>query len=353
MPIAPELITKIKMVAPGTVLRRALDDIIMAEFGALIVFLDDISEQENILQGGFYIGTGFSPEKLYELAKMDGAIILDENVTRILAANVQLSPDPTLPTNETGMRHRAAERTARQTQKFVLTISRRRKVITLYYKNNKHQIKDINTLIARISQTIGTVERYKNNLDKKCLRIERDEFLDQVQLIQVTEILNDCIGIMNLLEEIDPYVIETGEEGRLLVLRLDSVREDVDALGQLLVKDYGFNSFTDDQVAQIIEKLKSVKPADHEKIAVLLGWPSMAETALHDIAVSPRGYRLLKQVAKIPPGTMEKLVEQFKDLAHLSMSDEDTLLEVEGIGEKRARSIIAGIQHMRNRLVYR
>ena len=353
MPIAPELIPKIKMVAPGTVLRRALDDIIMAQFGALIVFLDDIREQENILQGGFYIGTGFSPEKVYELAKMDGAIILDESVTRILAANVQLSPDPTLPTNETGMRHRAAERTARQTQKFVLTISRRRKVITLYYRNHKHQLSEINALIARISHTIGTVERYKNNLDKKCMRIERDEFLDQVQLIQVTELLNDCIGIMNLLEEIAPYVIETGGEGRLLLLRLESVREDVDSLGQLLIKDYGFTSFADDQVAQTIEKLKSVKPADHEKRAVLLGWPPAAETALHDIAVRPRGYRLLKQVAKIPHSTMDKVVEQFKDLAHLSMADEATLLEVEGIGEKRARSIIDGIQHMRNRLVYR
>ena len=353
MRIDPELIPKIKMVAPGTLLRRALDDIIMAEFGALLVFLDDIRARENILQGGFYIGTGFSPEKLYELAKMDGAIILDEGVSRILAANVQLAPDPTLPTNETGMRHRAAERTARQTRKFVLTISRRRKVITLYYKDRKHQLSEINALIARISHTIGTVERYKSNLDKKCLRIERDEFLDQVQLIQVTELLNDCIGIMNLLEEIDPYVIETGNEGRLLVLRLDSVREDVDALVQLLVKDYGFSSFSEDDIAPIIEKLKSVKPADHEKIAVLLGWPSAAETTLHDIAVRPRGYRLLKQVAKIPPGAADKVVEQFKDLARLSMADEATLLEVEGIGEKRARSIVEGILHMRNRLVYR
>ena len=160
------------MVAPGTLLRRALDDIIMAEFGALIVFLDDIKEQASILQGGFYIGASFSPEKLYELAKMDGAIILDESVSRILAANVQLAPDPSLPTNETGMRHRAAERMARQISKFVLTISRRRKVITLYYKNHKHQLNDITTLMARISQTISTVERYKSILDKKTLRNE-------------------------------------------------------------------------------------------------------------------------------------------------------------------------------------
>lgn len=169
MRIPPELIDKIKIVAPGTLLRRALDDIIMAQFGALIVFLDDIKAQENILQGGFYIGASFSPEKLYELAKMDGAIILDESVSRILAANVQLAPDPSLPTLETGMRHRAAERMARQTSSFVLTISRRRKVITLYYKTYKYQINDINTLLARISQTVSTVERYKRQSGQESL----------------------------------------------------------------------------------------------------------------------------------------------------------------------------------------
>lgn len=353
MKIAPELIPKIKMVAPGTLLRRALDDIIMADFGALIVFLDDIREQEDILQGGFYIGASFSPEKLYELAKMDGAIILDENVSRILAANVQLAPDPSIATNETGMRHRAAERMARQTSKFVLTVSRRRKVITLYYKNLKHQISDINTLIARISQTIHTMERYKGSLDNKSLRIEGDEFLDRVQLIQITELIDDCIGIMNLLGEIEPYVLETGSEGRLPYMRLNTIKDDVDTMMQMFVKDYCSQTLSDPEVVRLIEKLKTVRPADNEKIAELLGWPASGEHSLYDVTVRPRGYRLLKQVAKIPPGTADKVVDQFGDLFHLSLADEDALLAVDGIGEKRAQSIIEGIQHMRNRSIYR
>jgi len=353
MRISPEMIDKIKMVAPGTLLRRALDEIVKAEFGALIVFLDDITAQENILQGGFYIGAGFSPEKLYELSKMDGAIILDESVSRILAANVQLAPDPSLPTFETGMRHRAAERMARQTSKFVLTISRRRKVITLYFKNQKYQINDINTLHARISQTIGMVERYKANLDKKALAIERDEFLDQVQLIQVTELINDAIGIMHLLEETEPYVVETGSEGRLLVMRLNSVNDDVDTLLHLFVKDYCRQPVKPFDVDRMIDKLKTVKPDDHERIAQILGWPSTGETSLHDLIVRPKGYRLLHQVSKIPPGTVDNVVGQFNDLVNLCLADEQALLEVEGIGEKRAKSIIEGIQHVRNRSMYR
>jgi diadenylate cyclase len=347
------MIPKIKMVAPGTLLRRALDDIVMAEFGALIVFLDDIKEQENILHGGFYIGASFSPEKLYELAKMDGAIIIDESVSRILAANVQLTPDPSLPTNETGMRHRAAERMARQTSKFVLTVSRRKRVITLYYKDHKHQINEINYLITRISQTISTVERYQGNLDNKFAQIEDDEFLDQVQLIQVTELIRDSVTILKLLEEIAPYVVEIGNEGRLPVMRLNSLKEDVDAMVHMLIKDYCLQKCSDLEAFQIIGHLKTIDTTGNLKIANLLGWTSTEEADLHDISVTPRGFRLLKQVAKIPPSTADNVVECFKDLANLSVADEEALMKVEGIGEKRAKSITKRIQLMRNRSVYR
>ncbi|MGB5984146.1 MAG: DNA integrity scanning diadenylate cyclase DisA, partial [Desulfobacterales bacterium] len=296
--IHPELIPKIKMVAPGTMLRRALDAIVTAQFGALIVFIDDIKAQENILEGGFYIGANFSPEKLYELSKMDGAIIIDESVSRILAANVQLAPDLAIPTDETGMRHRAAERMARQTGKFVLTISRRRRVITLYYKAFKHQVNDINYLITRINQTISTVERYKGHLDKKALQIDADEFLDQVQLIQVTELLRDSISIINLLDEIAPYVIEIGGEGRIPAMRLNSVRTEVDQLLQLFIMDYCASLHSDFETTQVVDYLKANASQDMLKLAHLIGWESAGESDLHDINVKPRGYRLLAQVSK-------------------------------------------------------
>lgn len=351
--IAAQLIPKIKMVAPGTRLRRALDAIVMAEFGALIVFLDDIRAQENILRGGFYIGASFSPEKLYELAKMDGAIILDESVSRILAANVQLAPDPNLPTDETGMRHRAAERVARQTAKFVLTVSRRRRVITLYHKHHKHQMNEINYLITRLDQTIRTVERHKAMLDRKASRLEGDEFLDQVQLIQVTELIRDGMGIMRLLEEVAPYVVEIGDEGRLPAMRLNSVKEDVHEMLQQVIKDYCLPSCSDLHTARLAVELKQVDTADPLRIARLLGWAAVGEADLHDIMVKPRGYRLLKHVAKIPLATADHVVERFKNLIHLSRADEVSLMEVDGIGAKRAQSIIEGIQRMRNRGVYR
>lgn len=347
--IATDLLPKIKMVSPGTLLRRALDDILMAEFGALIVFLDDIKEQEKVLEGGFYIGTNFSPEKLYELAKMDGAIILDESVSRILAANVQLTPDPTFPTNETGMRHRAAERMAKQTGKFVITISRRRRVITLYHKNLKYQINDINYLITRINQTITTLERYKEYLDKMVSRIDGAEFEDRVQLAEVIDLVNKAIEILNLLDEIEPYVIEVGIEGRLASRRLHAISEDVRALAELFIMDYSVQECSDREVYARIEALQSMRLFDNLKIANLLGQNVPSEADMYDIQVRPRGYRLLKQVATIPNGTAQNVVRRFKDIISLSQADAEFLMEVEGIGEKRANTIIEGIKFIRKK----
>ncbi len=347
--IAAQLIPKIQMVAPGTRLRRALDAIVMAEFGALIVFLDDIKAQENILQGGFYIGASFSPEKLYELAKMDGAIILDESVSRILAANVQLAPDPSLPTDETGMRHRAAERAARQTGKFVLTVSRRRRVITLYHRHHKHQINEISYLLTRLDQTIRMVERYKALLDRKAGQLEADEFLDQVHLVQVTELIRDGLMILRLLDEVAPYVVECGDEGRLPAMRLGSVSDEVMEMVELLAKDYGHPEDGRHVGAERIMALTDDDRENLSRIARRLGWPTAAAADLEDVAVSARGYRLLAREAKIPMAAAEQVVARFKHITGLRRADADALMSVEGIGEKRAQSILAGLLRVRQR----
>jgi len=347
-----DLISKIEMVAPGTLLRRALNDILKAEFGALIVFLDDIKEQEKILEGGFYIGAVFSPEKLYELSKMDGAIILDENVSRILAANVQLTLDPTIPTHETGMRHRAAERMARQTGKFVITISRRRGVITLYYKDHKYQLNSINYLITRINQTISTIEQYKEKLDKMVTRIDEAEIEDRMQLSEVTQLINKAIEIMNLLDEITPYVIEIGSEGRLASMRVHAISVDVSMLLDLLIMDYALQQHSNREAQNLIETMKTIKFIDDVKIANLLDRNVSSESDIYDIPVRPRGYRLLQNVAQIPTSTIRNVIRRFKDLVSLCQADADQLMEVEGVGEKRAKAIIEGIRLIRKRSAY-
>jgi diadenylate cyclase len=350
--IAAELIPKIELVAPGTLLRQALNEILMARFGALIVFLDDIKQQEKILEGGFYIGAAFSPEKVYELAKMDGAIILDESVSRILAANVQLTPDASLPTNETGMRHRAAERMARQTGKFVLSISRRRSVITLYYRHFKHQLNDIAYLITRIGQTIYTVEHYKENLDKLVSRLDTDELENRVLLAQVIELVGRCLEIQGLLDEIHPYLVETGIEGRLPAMRLNAVGVDIDLLLTLLAEDYLAGPPSERETRRMVETLRSGEPPDDRAIADALGWPMPDGIDPYDIAARPRGLRILKQIAKIPAAAARNVVKRFNYLSAVIQADTAALMEVEGVGEKRARSIIDAINYLQSRRIH-
>jgi diadenylate cyclase len=156
-----------------------------------------------------------------------------------------------------------------------------------------------------------------------------------------------------MLEEVVPYVVETGEEGRLPAMRLNSIRHDVDEMLQLFVKDYCRQGCSDLDASQIVTQIHGHDAQDLLRAAHLLGWIAVGEADLHDITVRPRGYRLLKQVAKIPLATADNVVARFRDFTRLSRADEASLMEVEGIGEKRATSIIEGIQRMRNRSVYR
>ncbi len=216
------MLDKIKMLAPGTKLRKSLEDIVAAKFGALLVFVNG-QEYENLLQGGFRFDISFAPERLYELCKMDGAIILDEEGTRILGANVHLVPDATIPTTETGTRHRTAERISKQMGFLVLAISSRRNVITVYYENNKYMLKDIKLLLARATQTLYTLEEYRINFDKMLNQIEIAELHNRAELRNVVEIIIKGVNILKILEQIEPYVIELGNEGNLVKMQLEEM----------------------------------------------------------------------------------------------------------------------------------
>jgi len=355
MIITQELLTKIKLLAPGTKLRKALDDIVLANFGALIVFIseEDMEKYSDIIQAGFKLDIPFSPEKLYELAKMDGAIIIDDSVTKILAANVHLVPDASIPTSETGTRHRTAERVAKQTGQLVIAVSKRRNVISLYFNNYKYIINDINFLITRVNQALNTLEKYRQNFDKMLLNIDLLELENRVTLVDVVEIINKGIEILKIRNEIEPYVIELGVEGRLASMQLEEIVVDVEEILQNLVLDYYKTDLEDEEKAiQIIETLKGYKERRPISTARLLGYDDVANISqLNDYAVQSRGYRLLRSVAKIPMTITHNVVKAFGNVFSLSNADFSALKEVEGIGEKRAAAIIDSINSMRNRVI--
>ncbi|MFL5956338.1 MAG: DNA integrity scanning diadenylate cyclase DisA, partial [Solirubrobacterales bacterium] len=138
----PRLVKALEMVAPGTALREGIDNIVHARTGGLIV-VGDPEELSLLFSGGIKLDIDYTPALLYQVAKMDGAIILTANATKINWANVQLMPDPTILSMETGTRHRTAERVSKQTSALVVAISQRREVVSLYVDGAKYILEDI------------------------------------------------------------------------------------------------------------------------------------------------------------------------------------------------------------------
>lgn len=345
-----ELMSRLlQLVAPGTPFREGLENVLRAKTGALIVvgYSPDLMD---IVDGGFSINCDFSPNYLYELAKMDGAIILSEDIKRILYANTQLIPDPTIPSIETGIRHRTAERVAKQTGKLVVSISQRRNVITLYQGTLRYALKDIGVILTKANQAIQTLEKYKVVLDQSLTNLGASEFEEVVTVHDVCNVLQRTEMVLRIKYEIKRYINELGTEGRLISMQLEELVGNTEYELVLLLKDYAREN-TDDKFKDIragFKRLTSEELLDHHNIARLLGY-SHTNTILEE-QVSPRGYRVLNKIPRLPSIIIGNLVEKFEDLPHLMMATIEELDEVDGIGEVRARTIKEGLNRIQEQV---
>lgn len=169
----------LRFISPGTPIREGIENVLRANTGGLIV-VGYNEKVKSLVDGGFAINCSFSPSFLYELAKMDGAIILNETGSKILFANAQLAPDPAVPSTETGMRHRTAERVAKQTKTLVIAISQRRNIITLYQGNFRYALNDIGLMLTKANQAIQTLEKYKFVFEQSVINLSVLEFEESV-----------------------------------------------------------------------------------------------------------------------------------------------------------------------------
>jgi len=345
-----ELLEKIKLIAPGTILRKAIDDIMKANTGALIVLIEDPDKYKNIIQGGFRLDVNFEPEFLYELSKMDGAIVVSSDTSKIFYANVHLVPDPSIPTTETGMRHRTAERFAKQTGNVVITVSRRRKTITLFYKNHKYVVNDITLVLSKVSQAINTLEKYRKNFDKLLSELDIIELENRTTLYDVVKVLEKGIMVMKISYEIKPYLIELGEEARLAKMQVNELTENIDDLLKLIIMDYYNDQFGEEHDPKdILESLVKTSSVDSVKIARSLGYSAQTSSQIEDITVKSKGFRILKYIAKIPMSISKKVIDSFKDIVAISQASIEDLKSVEGIGNKRAKAIVDSIHSLKMR----
>jgi diadenylate cyclase len=332
------------MVAPGTELRAGLEHILDAQTGALIV-IGDTEEVLSICNGGFQLDCEFTPQRIFELAKMDGAIILSKDARRVLLANVHLVPDSSLPTGETGIRHRTAERVARQTGTLVISISQNRDVISLYFDDYKYSLEDIRIIHAKANQALQTLEKYKVRLDQVFSNLSALEFEDLVTLIDVVTVIQRSEMVERIANEIDLHISELGVEGRLIRMQLDELMGNVVEDSLLVIKDFHIQKTNAEDVKRQLAGLTSEELLDFLKIAKGLGYESDGEVL--DTPVHPRGYRLLRKIPRLPASVVDNIVERFNDLQHVLNASIETLDSVDGVGEVRAKAIQDGLKRLK------
>ncbi|MCC5951792.1 MAG: DNA integrity scanning diadenylate cyclase DisA [Acidimicrobiia bacterium] len=339
------LLDALATVAPGKSLREGLDRILQASMGALIV-VGDGPDVLNMCSGGFLLDAAFSPQRLSELAKMDGAIILSSDASRIARANVHLVPSSSVPTTETGTRHRTAERVARAINVPVIAVSEDMAVLTVYVGEEKKPLEPIPRLLSRANTAIQTLERYKTRLDTTSGELSTAELEDVVTVRDVVTLLQITEMVIRIAEEIESDLVELGTDGRLVRLQLDEIMEGVEDERRLVVQDY----FHEDAGWHLEEAMEGLRQLDTEDLLDL----KMVADVLHlpdgaldlEASVQPRGYRLLSRVPRLPEQIIDHIVERFGTLSKIMRATIADLDDVEGVGETRARAIKDGLSKL-------
>ncbi|MHB8330523.1 MAG: DNA integrity scanning diadenylate cyclase DisA [Acidimicrobiales bacterium] len=342
------------LVAPGRPLRQGLERILLAKRGALIVIGDD-APVLSICTGGFLIDGEYSPQRLTELAKMDGAIILSGDVARIARSNVHLMPDPAVPTSETGTRHRTAERMARSIDVPVVSVSAAMGVITIYRHDERHVLQAAARLHDTVSQALQTLQRFRQRFDLAVTALSALEMEDTVTFRDVAAVLQPAEILLRVAHDLEPVFIELGEEGRLLNLQLEELVDGVDSIRRHVVRDYRrAESGRDDQpdaeplsqekALAALQRLSTEELLDARRVGGTLGLaPTQSEL---DSPVEPRGYRLLYRLPRFPDALVDRIVEHFASLQKIMRASVGDLEEVGGVGEARARSIKDGLARL-------
>ena len=337
------MVRALEMVAPGTALREGIDGILHAHTGGLIV-IGGVDELAFLFSGGLKLELDYTSALLYELAKMDGAIVLSSNATKIAHANVQLTPDPTILTTETGTRHRTAERVSKQTDALVIAISERREVVSLYAEGVRYILEDIPVVLAKANQALATLDKYRSRLDQVSTRLTALEFEGGATLHDALTVLQRAELVTRMAVEIGRFIVELGTEGRLIEMQLDETMVGVSADKAALIHDYLIED-TDENFAQAGEQLVRLTHQDildFGRLAELLGYDRKLNSL--DYPVSPRGLRILGRIPRLPKQVIKRIVDEFCGLEELLAATDGELETVDGVGEIRAKDIREGLR---------
>ncbi len=335
----------LEMVAPGNALREGLDSIVQAHSGALLALGED-EDLSFLYSGGIRLDIDYTPALLYQVAKMDGAIILSTDATRIAWANVQLMPDPTIRSLETGTRHRTAERVSKQTGTLLIAISAGREVVSLYLGGAKYMLEDIPVVLAKANQALATLDKYRSRLDQVSMRLTALEFEGGATLHDVLTVLQRAELVTRMAVEVERYIVELGTEGRLIEMQLEETMVGVAGDRASLIHDYlvehseqGFTLALD-----ALARLPHRDVLDFGRLAELLGHERKLNTLDHH--VSPRGYRILGRIPRLPKLVIQQIVQDFAGLDEVLAATDGELEAVNGVGDLRAKEIREGLRRL-------
>ncbi|WP_410051121.1 DNA integrity scanning diadenylate cyclase DisA [Acidiferrimicrobium sp. IK] len=338
------MIEALAAVAPGRPLRAGLDRILQASKGALIV-VGDGPEVLDICSGGFLLDAEFSPQRLYELAKMDGAIILAPDASRIARANVHLVPNPNLATTETGTRHRTAERVARAVAVPVIAVSEDLAVITVYRGGHKRALDPVARVLGRANQALQTLERYRNRLDAVTSSLSALEVEDLVTTKDAVTVLQRAEMVSRIADEVEGYIVELGTDGRLVHLQLEELMGGVDDDRRHVIRDYVVDGDPGaaEGALRALASLSTERLLDLGAVAGILHLPAGGDV---DASLVPRGYRLLAKVPRLQEAAIDTLTARFGNLQKLMRATVEDLEAVDGIDGTTARIVKDGLARL-------
>jgi diadenylate cyclase len=339
------LLEVLRLVAPGTTLRQGLERILRAETGALIV-LGAPPTVQALFTGGFRIDVPYTAQRLSELAKMDGALVLDHGAHQILWANVHLMPDPSVPTSETGTRHRTAERVARQSSVPVIAVSESMRTVTLYLDQWRHVVEEAAAVLSRADQAVQTLQRYRARCDEASAALDAAELGSHSTLRPVLNLICRCEMVRRVAAEVERYEAELGSDARLLRLQLEDLSAGVEDEQALAIRDY-LRPGRGVELADVLAELARLSPEqlyDVPLVAKALDLSGNPDAL--DVGLVPRGFRLLSRVRGLPASVITRVVERFGSLKVILAAGIEDLEEVEGVGPGRARNLREGLRRL-------
>lgn len=334
----------IRKTAPGTPLRTALDMILAGHLGALIC----VGDTENVLAAGddgFKLEVSFTANRLFELCKMDGAVVIDRDLTKILRANYHLNPDPSLPTSETGTRHRTAARMSLLTKAMVISVSERRSVVNVYVDGRGYELKSVSDLLSTVNQLTVAMQNTRNQLDRSLLRLTSLELDNCVTLGDLTSIFYLFEVLQSAGEELDACIAQLGREGKIAQMQREEYLAGTDEAYTLMIRDYAADS-SEETARGIRSRLHdtvNTQLRSAKLVARILGY---TDDRGEDSIMTPLGLRTLSRVPVVRDGMADKIVDEYGSLQEVLEAVDDDPSRLGEIGVKNPDVLANSLHRM-------